>query len=389
MRWMTRLLLLSAFSLAAVRLHAQCGVERWSIKTGTDSQAPSISLSTYTSSTIYNFYQSTRPSSVPSNSRVAPRETNQYRLSGTLTKYKREDDSDYHLVIVDSSGRTLVIEIPSPNCVGAGSPFGSRISNARHQFDARFTATTSFKTTSTPVTVKGIGFWDFLHGQTGMAPNGIEVHPVLDITFGTSAASVPDDVSVAAVQYPVDVVRDNDGGLVRVFRGGDAIGDALYHGGVVVERPSLHVVFVGAVSQSDMRRTLTSARALSGSAGFRRLDRYGVEPFGMRVSTTQLDDAPASMTDLDVQRLLSNAVENGRIQHTDESMIYVVVLPAATDAAVGQTRDWLSYHSEFHPNDFAMRYVVVRSGIDAAQFDQALAASVYRALLNPAGNGWF
>lgn len=393
MRWTTRLSLLAVLSLIAVDLHAQCGVERWSIKTGTDSGASAINLGTYISSTVYNFYQSTRPATVPSNSRVAPRETNQYRLSGTLTKYKLETDSDYHLVIVDSSGRTLVIEIPSPNCVGAGSPFGPGISNARKQFNARFTATTSFKTTSTPVTVTGIGFWDFLHGQTGMAPNGIEVHPVLNITFGARAESVPVDGSAPspdasdAVRHPADVVRDNDGGLVRLFRGGDALGDALYHGGVVIESPSLHVVFLGRPDAADARRVMTAARALSAGNGFRDLDRYGVKPFGMRVSMTELDAAPASMNDLDVQRALANAVEQGRIQHTDESTVYIVVLPRGTDAAVGETRDWLSYHSEFHPDDLAMPYVVVRGGID--DFDTALAASVYRALVSPSGNGWF
>lgn len=28
-------------------------------------------------------------------------------------------------------------------------------------------------------TIRGIGFFDFLHGQTGVAPNGIELYPVL------------------------------------------------------------------------------------------------------------------------------------------------------------------------------------------------------------------
>jgi Putative Ig domain len=35
------------------------------------------------------------------------------------------------------------------------------------------------------VTVTGVGFFDFLHGQTGVAPNGIELHAVLDVQFGT------------------------------------------------------------------------------------------------------------------------------------------------------------------------------------------------------------
>jgi hypothetical protein len=34
-------------------------------------------------------------------------------------------------------------------------------------------------------TIRGIGFFDFLHGQTGVAPNGIELHPVLRFVDAT------------------------------------------------------------------------------------------------------------------------------------------------------------------------------------------------------------
>jgi hypothetical protein len=67
--------------------------------------------------------------------------------------------------------------------VGAGSPFATAISNARSKFDAQLHATTSFQTANIPVQIKGVGFFDFLHGQTGVAPNGVELHPVLDIVF--------------------------------------------------------------------------------------------------------------------------------------------------------------------------------------------------------------
>src|SRR5262245_59120950 len=98
----------------------------------------------------------------------------------------------------------MIVEIPSPTCVGAGSPFFAGIQNARSEFDARFHATTSFQTANIPVQVKGVGMFDFLHGQTGVAPNGIELHPVLDIVFnpGTqtpdfSLSASPTTVSVA------------------------------------------------------------------------------------------------------------------------------------------------------------------------------------------------
>jgi len=34
-----------------------------------------------------------------------------------------------------------------------------------------------------PLTVTGVAFFDVLHGQEGVAPNGIELHPILMIDF--------------------------------------------------------------------------------------------------------------------------------------------------------------------------------------------------------------
>jgi len=385
---------------AGSELHAACGVERWSVKTGTDPQAPTVNLSSYISSTIYNFHQSTRPASLPSNGRVSPRETTQYRLSATLTKYVREADSDYHLVIRDSAGRTMIIELPASNCVGAGSPFGPGISRARSQFDARFTATTSMKTTSTPVTIKGVGFWDFLHGQTGVAPNGIEVHPVLDITFGAAATapvvqSEGEEIADTLVfeipekVWPADMVLDDDGGRVHVYRGGEAVAELLFHGGAVIEDPSIHVLFAGTWSEREKRPALMAARQFDRDERVRGLDRYGVRTFGFRTASRNLPMPAGEVLDLDVQRALAAEVEAGRIQHVDPDAIYVVMLDPAMQASVGGTRDWLSYHSQFHPTELPMRYVVVRGGLEAAAQQDAIRASLSRALVNPAGDGWY
>ena len=384
--------LVAVASLAVSELHAACGVERWSVKTGTDPQAPSVNLGTYISSTIYNFQQSVRPGSLPSNGRVSPRETTQYRLGATLTKYVRESDSDYHLVIVDSAGRTMIAELPASNCVGAGSPFGPGISHARQQFDARFTATTSMKTTSTPVTIKGVGFWDFLHGQTGVAPNGIEVHPVLDITFGASAAGVApetDGSDVLQPVWPADMVLDDDGGRVHLYRGGEAVGDVLFHGGAVLEDPSIRVLFAGTWTDDEKRAALAAARRIDGEQRVRELDRYGVRTFGFRVASQTLSMPGGDLIDLDVQRALAGEVEAGRIQHVDPDAIYVVLLDRSMQASIGGARNWVSYHSQFHPTELPMRYVVVRGGLDRAALQDAMRASISRALVNPEGDGWY
>jgi hypothetical protein len=392
---------LAAVALLTVsELQAACGVERWSVKTGTDPQASSVSLGSYISSTIYNFHQSVRPGSLPSNGRVSPRETTQYRVSGTLTKYVREADSDYHLVIKDSAGRTMIVELPASNCVGAGSPFGPGISRARSQFDARFTATTSMKTTSTAVTIKGVGFWDFIHGQTGVAPNGIEVHPVLDITFGAAAATpqlesdeepvVDDSVSmVPEVVWPADMVGDDDGGRVHVYRGGAAVRDILFHGGAVVEEPSIRFLFAGRWTEQEQRASVAAARHIDRVEAIRELDRYGVRTFGFRVGSQLLPMPSGDVMDLDVQRALAAEVEAGRIQHVDPDVVYVVMLDGSMQPSVGGTRDWLSYHSQFHPTELPLRYVVVRGGLDPATRQEAIRASLSRALVNPAGDGWY
>ena len=375
-------------------LQAQCGVERWSVKTGTDPDAPIVSLSTYISTNIYNMQSSTRPASLPANARVAPRETNQYRITGTLTKYKRETDSDYHLVIKDSAGRTMIVELPSINCVGAGSPFVSGIRNARSQFDAKLTATSSFKTVTAPVAIRGVGFWDYLHGQTGVAPNGIEIHPVLDIQFtGPITASEPGTIAAMTTHLPValpaDMIEDDDGGRVHVFRGDDPLGDILHHGGPVIERPRLRVLFAGDGWDGKARAAAVSAaRAIPLDPRFAELERYGVRTSAVTFDAAGLRlESPDELTnDLDVQRLLARAVADGRIQHLDEDVITVLIIPADSRLTIGSTSDWSSYHSLFHPTELAMPYVVVRAG---PNLGEAMFASVVRAIVDPRGDGWF
>ena len=170
-------------------LSGLCGVERWSVKTGTDADANLINLQSTTKTTIATLTSIPAPSSLPLNNRIQPTETTVFQLSATLDEYKLEADSDYHLVLNDGAGNTMIGEIPDPTCVGSSSPLLSSIQKARSEFDAHYTVTSSFQTANVPVTVTGIGFFDFLHDQSGVAPNGIELHAVLDVQFGASGGS--------------------------------------------------------------------------------------------------------------------------------------------------------------------------------------------------------
>ena len=162
---------------------AACGIERWSVKTGTDTGALAIDLTHPVGTTVATMRLWIPPRDLPIDSRVSPFETTLVFVDATLVKYKLEDDSDLHLVIMDPLGNTIIAEIPSPACVSTG-PFKDLIAGARAEFEARFSATTSFKNTNTPIRLTGIGFFDYIHGQTGVAPNGIEIHPVLSVQVG-------------------------------------------------------------------------------------------------------------------------------------------------------------------------------------------------------------
>jgi hypothetical protein len=173
--------------LEPVAAGQRCGVERWAVKTGTDGGAAQVNLTSPQPSNIADLIALAAPNPLPADNRFSPTENTVFVLNATLTDFKLEGgahgDSDYHLVLMDDQGNTMVAEIPSPDCVGTGSPFAPQITSARAQFDAQFTATSLFQTANVPVQVTGVGFFDFFHNQHGAAPNVIELHPVLDIQF--------------------------------------------------------------------------------------------------------------------------------------------------------------------------------------------------------------
>lgn len=153
-----------------------CGVERWAVKTLTDPAANQVHL-TPQETTVADLVSIAPPAS-PTD-RVGPTETQAFRLAGTLTVIKQESDSDYHLVVSDGQGNTMIVESTSPSCA-QGSLVLSQIEQVRGAINSRGGTSMSLPV---PVTVTGVGFFDRLHGQTGVAPNGIELHPLLSIEF--------------------------------------------------------------------------------------------------------------------------------------------------------------------------------------------------------------
>jgi hypothetical protein len=165
-----------------------CGTERWAVKTLTDADAASVNFSPRPSTVAWLTSQPA-PSSLPEDSRIAPLEFQAFTVRALLVGYKEEDDRDFHLLLADPSdpSATMIAEIPSAECSDAcSSHYASSFESARRLLEARFGMPENrFRSPrgSVIVDVTGVAFFDFFHRQRGVAPNAIELHPVLSLRF--------------------------------------------------------------------------------------------------------------------------------------------------------------------------------------------------------------
>ena len=133
--------------------------------------------------------------------RYAGVEDKTYQVICNITIKKVETDNDYHLVLSDGT-HTLIGEIPDPTCsAAASSAYVNQYVAARNFVDTYIGSGTVSSVHIAQVQVYGVAFVDPPHGQTGAAPNNLELHPILSINFlgTTGISSVPEkkmDVSI-------------------------------------------------------------------------------------------------------------------------------------------------------------------------------------------------
>ena len=141
-----------------------CGVERWRIKTLQDRPR----LISARPTTVAHLVSVPRPASVPTTVRL-PAERRIYSVVAAVTLVREESDQDLHLVL--QVGRNhMIAEAPNaPFCTG-----GATSLRKKQMRQARNAVRLCAK-----ARVVGVAFFDYFHGQTGVAPNVIELHPIL------------------------------------------------------------------------------------------------------------------------------------------------------------------------------------------------------------------
>ena len=159
----------------AASARALCGVERWTVKTLGD--RPKLLPSQPT--TIKYLVTRGRPASLPSTR--LPFERHIFRVTAAVTLVRPESDGDFHLVLQDGAGRTMIAESPMGSCGRGAFP------NRQQQMAA---ARARVRVCSR-ANVTGVAFFDFFHGQTGVAANAIELHPILAFRCLTGVVTTP------------------------------------------------------------------------------------------------------------------------------------------------------------------------------------------------------
>ena len=159
-----------------------CGVERWSVKTLQDPAGRAIDLSKEKKTTV-NALRKKPVQRGPGGWRGDGVESTVYEVRARLVDAKLEEDSDIHLVIsgITAPG-TMIVEFPTTSCSkGATQSAKIRTAKARKAFVSAcgLPGDSSFTKLKGQATLRGVSFFDFLHGQRGVAPNGIELRPVL------------------------------------------------------------------------------------------------------------------------------------------------------------------------------------------------------------------
>jgi hypothetical protein len=126
----------------------------------------------------------------PDNARAYPEELQVFEVVGRITLVRAEDDRDYHIALADLAdpGSTIVTEVADPPCAGDDAPPSSRfmLQAGRDSFVALLAGRSLSALVGETVAVRGVGFYDSNHGQTGRSASCIELHPVLSIVRATA-----------------------------------------------------------------------------------------------------------------------------------------------------------------------------------------------------------
>lgn len=174
------------------------GIERWAEKVLIDSAAKTINFNPI-EITVKEFVELPTPPPSTSMKRFAGVEDKTYKIITNVTIKKEETDHDIHLVLSDGTN-TFIGEIPDPLCPDAASSIKALEYKTAFEFVEKNIGKGDVKNIKIPLLeLTGVAFVDPPHGQTGAAPNHLELHPILSIKFYIPTGTVQEAIGMISI----------------------------------------------------------------------------------------------------------------------------------------------------------------------------------------------
>ncbi len=154
---------------------------RWDVKTLTDKDAEKINF-TPVETTISELLNIIPEKTIAFSTPRFGAELTTCRVRCYIKKFKEKKDGDIHLEItdIDDNNKIMLAEIPDPECgVAQGSIYSKNFSDDRKMIESFLNK--SGKITSGVYEITGVIFFDRMKEESGSAPSGIEIHPILSI----------------------------------------------------------------------------------------------------------------------------------------------------------------------------------------------------------------
>jgi type IX secretion system substrate protein len=165
-------------------LSSSCGgTERWDVKVFTDAAASGIDFAHPHNTSVTHLVNLPTVTPGSSQARITPQEDSVYTVICNITEFRPESDSDCHLVITDGTS-TMIAEVPDPGCSTVSiSPKASNFNTCRTWVHKNLGTVINTSVSLPPVIITGVAYYDPPHGQSGAAPNNLELHGVISIGF--------------------------------------------------------------------------------------------------------------------------------------------------------------------------------------------------------------
>jgi hypothetical protein len=177
---------------------ARPGVYRWPVRTGADADSSDVQ-ETPVAATVEELIGKPRPDDLPArgsipayqNNRAVGVERTVYQVEASLVGCKLETSGNFHLNLQGTTGQTMIAICPDPDprFVAPSSRWAKQIAAVRREVEQKLQPERRRKVVNERVCITGVGFFNALHGQWGMAPNGLELAPVLSIEWLSTSAT--------------------------------------------------------------------------------------------------------------------------------------------------------------------------------------------------------